>query len=214
MQTDLTNYEVDLLGDLTDPEYAAMYVSSALEGEQEEFLMALRYVAEARTMTKVAEDSKLNRVSLYKILSDSGNPHLDSLRRLLKAMGLRLSVVVDVATQDPEESPQEDPSAARESEASQIPTSGSPVGTILGQISAGYGLSIEYGTLPSFVYGDLSASTNAGVARVRKLAVKTHDRVTHKHGKTLNRTRRNTVSTTSERPKQVRPYARRYKEAA
>jgi probable addiction module antidote protein len=99
MRRDLTNYEADLCRDLADPEYASLYVSSALEDDAtpEEFLLALRDVADARQMTKVAEDAKLNRVSLYKMLRGSGNPHLHTLRALLKALGLRLSVVVAVS---------------------------------------------------------------------------------------------------------------------
>jgi probable addiction module antidote protein len=38
------------------------------------FLLALRNVAEARGMTKLAARSKLNRESLYKMLSKRGNP--------------------------------------------------------------------------------------------------------------------------------------------
>jgi probable addiction module antidote protein len=95
MSEELTSYKADLLSDLADPEYASLYVASALEGEPEEFLLALRDVAEARKMSKVAEDANLNRVSLYKILRGSGNPRLNSLRPLLKALGLRLSVVAD-----------------------------------------------------------------------------------------------------------------------
>jgi probable addiction module antidote protein len=66
------------------PEYASLYVASALEGEPHEFLTALRDIAEARKVSKVAEDANLNRVSLYKILRGSGNPRLNSLRPLLK----------------------------------------------------------------------------------------------------------------------------------
>jgi probable addiction module antidote protein len=94
MQSELTNYEADLYTDLANPKYAAMYVASALEDDagEHEFLLALRDVAEARTMSQVAEDANVNRVSLYKMLRNSGNPHLDTLRSVLKALGLRLSV--------------------------------------------------------------------------------------------------------------------------
>jgi len=102
MRNDLTNYEADLLADLADPKYAAMYVSTALEDgcDAQEFLLALRDVADARTMSKVAEDANLNRVSLYKILRESGNPRLASLRSLLQALGLRLSIVAIEDSED------------------------------------------------------------------------------------------------------------------
>jgi hypothetical protein len=45
----VTQYMADLLKDLKDPEYANLYLLDALEsGSKEEFLMALRDVAEAR----------------------------------------------------------------------------------------------------------------------------------------------------------------------
>lgn len=57
------------------------------------FLLALRNVAEARGgMSKVAAASKLNRESLYRMLSENGNPSLQSLRALLSSLGFRLAV--------------------------------------------------------------------------------------------------------------------------
>ena len=37
----------------------------------------------------------LNRENLYRVLSEKGNPVLASLEKLLKSLGLRLSVEVD-----------------------------------------------------------------------------------------------------------------------
>ena len=88
----MADYKDDLLRDLQDPEYAAMYVNDALLASPEEFLLALRDVAESRTMSKVAEASRLNRVSMYRMLSGEGNPRLTSLTSLLTALGLKLKV--------------------------------------------------------------------------------------------------------------------------
>jgi probable addiction module antidote protein len=54
-------------------------------------------VAEARLggMAQLAEQAGLNRESLYRMLSEQGNPALSSLDKLLHALGLRLSVEVD-----------------------------------------------------------------------------------------------------------------------
>ena len=50
------------------------------------FLLALRNVAEAQGgVARLAEKAKLNRESLYKILSERGNPELKSLDALLHA---------------------------------------------------------------------------------------------------------------------------------
>jgi len=94
------SYYEGLLRRLTDPEQATAYLNAALEdGDQEVFLLALRYVAEARGMTKVAQDAQLNRENLYRMLSRQGNPQLMSLVALLKSMGLRLSIEMEPISQ-------------------------------------------------------------------------------------------------------------------
>jgi probable addiction module antidote protein len=56
------------------------------------FFIALRNVAQARQMSKVAKHSALNRENLYRMLSSEGNPTYDSLNSVLKTVGLTLSV--------------------------------------------------------------------------------------------------------------------------
>jgi probable addiction module antidote protein len=81
---------------LKDPDEAASYLNAALEdGSQEVFLMALRDVAEARGISYVARQSKLNRENLYRILSNKGNPKLESLRSVLGSIGLKLAVAAE-----------------------------------------------------------------------------------------------------------------------
>jgi probable addiction module antidote protein len=43
-------------------------------------------------MTEIAEAVGLGRASLYKALSPEGNPEFATVARVLKALGLRLSV--------------------------------------------------------------------------------------------------------------------------
>ena len=91
-------YKEGLLKSLKDPNESAAYLSAALEdGSPEVFLLALRNVAEAHGMTNVAEGAQLNRVSMYRMLSQQGNPQLDSLSAVLHQLGLRLAVEVDDA---------------------------------------------------------------------------------------------------------------------
>ena len=86
-------YEEVLLEDLKDPEEAATYLQAALEDEDPAvFLLALRQVAQAQGMANVARKAHVGRESLYKTLSENGNPELRTINRLLHAMGLRLSV--------------------------------------------------------------------------------------------------------------------------
>jgi probable addiction module antidote protein len=83
---------------LEDAETAALYLEEALAaGDDEAFKLALRHVAEARLgdMASLAEATGLNRETLYRTLSTRGNPTLDTLRRILHALGLRVAVRVE-----------------------------------------------------------------------------------------------------------------------
>jgi len=60
------------------------------------FLLALRNVLEGqRGVASLAERKKLNRESLYRMLSERGNPEFRSLDALLHALGFRLAVAVN-----------------------------------------------------------------------------------------------------------------------
>ncbi|HLD73355.1 MAG TPA: addiction module antidote protein [Bdellovibrionota bacterium] len=90
-------YEESLIEALKDPREAAAYLNAHLEeaeGEDAEelFLMALRDVAKAYGMSEISERTELGRESLYKALSESGNPKLKTLWVLFNAIGLRLMV--------------------------------------------------------------------------------------------------------------------------
>ena len=80
--------------ELTDPEYAALYLDDALnEGSVDEFLLALRNVIKANQgMSKVASATSLGRESLYKALSESGNPQFLTINKVLAALGLQFSI--------------------------------------------------------------------------------------------------------------------------
>jgi probable addiction module antidote protein len=54
--------------------------------------MTLRHVAKAHGMSKITEKSGMAWQATYRALSENGNPQLSSLRALLDAIGLRLSV--------------------------------------------------------------------------------------------------------------------------
>ena len=86
-------YKPELLKALQDPIEAAEYLNAALEEDMNElFLLALRNVAEAYGMTRLAEDTQLNRESMYRMLSEKGNPQFTSLISILRQIGLKLSV--------------------------------------------------------------------------------------------------------------------------
>lgn len=77
-----------------DPEFAAEYLKAALEDEDEPrvLLVALRQLAEAQGIAKVAKAAGIQRESLYRALSPRGNPRLSTLVAVTRAIGLRLTV--------------------------------------------------------------------------------------------------------------------------
>lgn len=89
------DYQSYLIESLQDPREAASYLNAALEGgDLEVFLFALQNVVKARGgMAKLAEKTHKSRTSLYKTLSKTGNPHLQSTNEILHAMGMHLAVM-------------------------------------------------------------------------------------------------------------------------
>lgn len=77
-----------------DPDFAAEYLKAALEDSEEPsvLLIALRHVALARGIARVAKAAGIERESLYRALSIRGNPRLSTLVAVTKAIGLRLTV--------------------------------------------------------------------------------------------------------------------------
>ena len=77
-----------------NPEFATEYLKVALEDTDEPrvFLIALRHLAQARGVAKVAKAAGIERESLYRALSVNGNPRLSTLVAVIKAIGLKLTV--------------------------------------------------------------------------------------------------------------------------
>lgn len=94
MPKKISSYQEDLIEALKDPGEAAAYLNAAIEdGDRAVFLLALKDVAAAHGgIATIAKKAKLNRESLYRMLSGKGNPEIKSLYSLLHAMGLRLAI--------------------------------------------------------------------------------------------------------------------------
>ena len=77
-----------------DPTFATEYLKAALEEEDEPgvLLIALRHLAQAQGIAKVAKAAGIERESLYRALSAHGNPRLSTLVAVTRAIGLRLTV--------------------------------------------------------------------------------------------------------------------------
>ena len=69
------------------------YLTQVLDdGDMEEAKRALGYVAKAKGMAAIAEQTGLGRESLYKTLKPETKPRFDTMLRILHAAGLRLKV--------------------------------------------------------------------------------------------------------------------------
>ena len=95
----LKSYRDDLLKRLNNSEYAAEYLEQTLaSGDSSAFLVALKDVIDARGgVGNLARELRIARPSLYKILSQRGNPTLETLQKILHPLGLRVSIALDEA---------------------------------------------------------------------------------------------------------------------
>ena len=79
--------------DLQDPEFVQVYLEEALNDGVPNFLMALRNVVQSNEgLSAIAEETGLDRESLYKTLSEAGNPQFTTIEKILKTLDLRLTV--------------------------------------------------------------------------------------------------------------------------
>lgn len=88
-------YEDELIKILRDPQEASAYLNVALEeGDIDVFLLALRQVVKAQGgVSELARRTHKGRTSLYKTLSNTGNPYLKGTAEILAGLGLKLEVV-------------------------------------------------------------------------------------------------------------------------
>ncbi len=90
----LRNYKDHLHKRLQNPKAAAAYLNAALEDEDPQvFLIALKDIADANGgISKLANETDLNRESLYRTLSTKGNPRFNSLVAILHACNLNIAI--------------------------------------------------------------------------------------------------------------------------
>lgn len=83
----------DVAEQLRTPEEMAAYLDAWFVEAPEDFAgiaRALGDIARAKSMTQVARDAGLSRESLYKALSENGNPSFATVLKVARALGVRL----------------------------------------------------------------------------------------------------------------------------
>ena len=83
---------------ITEPEDVIDFLNDALEsGHAPHIAAVLGDVARSEGMTKLAKATGINRQALYTALSENGNPTLETLLKVLAALGIRLKCEVGEA---------------------------------------------------------------------------------------------------------------------
>ena len=95
--TTLRNFDDFIMEELNNPEFVSDYLQDALEeGGIPLFLITLRQVVQhQKGLTKASQETGLGRESLYKTLSEQGNPHLSTIEKILKTVGMKITVNPD-----------------------------------------------------------------------------------------------------------------------
>lgn len=92
---DILKWDDTIKRELKDDAFAEAFLKAALESYKKDhnvsdFLHALRTLIHARgKFSDVAKKAKISREHLYKILSQKGNPTIDSLMRILTTLNFR-----------------------------------------------------------------------------------------------------------------------------
>lgn len=83
----------DVIDFLDSDEALVEYLNAALaENDPKYFAKALGNVARAKGMSSISDVSGVGRQSLYRALSEEGNPRIDTLFKILEALNVRLAV--------------------------------------------------------------------------------------------------------------------------
>jgi probable addiction module antidote protein len=81
---------------LTDDETTSAYLTEALESDDPRYIAkALGAVARAKGgIAQLARDTGIAREALYRALSETGNPELGTVLKVVHALGVRLSATL------------------------------------------------------------------------------------------------------------------------
>ena len=78
----------------TDADVAEYLCQVLEEGDSGELAAALGHIAKARGMTEIAKASGIKREALYKALRPNSQPRLDTVQRVCRALGVKLTATV------------------------------------------------------------------------------------------------------------------------
>ncbi len=89
--TNTTTFDVSQY--LDSKEMIAEYLSQVLkDGDMNDLLNAIGYIAKAKGMSQIAKDTGLGRESLYKTFSTDAKPRFETVMKVLDSFGVKLQV--------------------------------------------------------------------------------------------------------------------------
>lgn len=77
----------------TDEDIQGFLKEVADTGNTSDLIHALGIAARAKGMSEVAMNAGVTRASLYKSLSEDGNPRFETVSKIVNALGCKLSIV-------------------------------------------------------------------------------------------------------------------------
>ena len=90
----ITTKKWDTSEHLDSPEMIQEYLKAAFEeGDSEQLIIALGNIAKAKGMTEIAKKTNLSRQNLYKALSAKGSPKYETIKKVVEALGYKLSII-------------------------------------------------------------------------------------------------------------------------
>ena len=89
----VTTKKWDASEHLDSPEMVHEYLKAAFEEDDSELLMmAIGNIAKAKGMSEIARKSNLSRQNLYKALSSNSSPKFETIKKVIEALGYKLSI--------------------------------------------------------------------------------------------------------------------------
>jgi probable addiction module antidote protein len=89
----MSTSQFDIADYLDSKEMIAEYLNAVLEdGNNQDLINAIRNVAKAIGMTRIAEETGLSRPSLYKALSEGAQPQFSTIMKVLRAIGGQIAI--------------------------------------------------------------------------------------------------------------------------
>ncbi len=77
----------------TDEDIKMFLKESLVEGTMSDFIHALNTAARAKGMSEVAKKVGVTRASLYKSLSENGNPRFETIAKIVESFGCKIVLV-------------------------------------------------------------------------------------------------------------------------